>query len=504
MSAKTLGLAFVDFCERVLRVRLTRAQRVVALVGICGIEPRDLTGKEREIAAQLFGPVETIADKARAVLVIVKGARIGGTYIFAGLYSLWRMLTADLSGLAEGEQATALVVAPDLRLARQALRYALGAAKSVPAIAALLVGETSDSFTLRRPDGAAVAFECLPATRGGSALRGRTLVCAVLSEVAFFRDESAVVNDADCFRAVAPRVLPGGLVILESTPWAEAGLLYDEFQRNHGHPETAIAAHAPTILMRPTLRALVERERLRDPQNALREFDAEFLSLLAGVWFAAKAIRDSVDEKSPYPLRTRGRCRRAFCADLGFVRNSSVGCIIVEGETPGRYALAEMLELCPRPNAPLKPSEVCLELMLMADRHQMGPEYGGGLLADGHYLETLREHCPPGFLFELPSGPNGKEQQFVAARSVLHEGRLTLPNNPRLLQQLREVVVRPKPGGGVSIKSPLKRDGSHGDLVSALVGALWALEAARNHPAPPRADYAHIHRVLNGECAIDD
>jgi hypothetical protein len=72
------------------------------------------------------------------VLLLVKGARIGASYIVAALDSLYRALTANLSTLAPGEQATALVVAPDLRLARQVLRYALGAAQGVASIAALV------------------------------------------------------------------------------------------------------------------------------------------------------------------------------------------------------------------------------------------------------------------------------------------------------------------------------------------------------------------------------
>src|SRR5204863_19806 len=83
---------------------------------------------------------------------------------------------------------------------RQGLRYALGAVKESH-LKSLLVAETADSLTLRRPDGRIVTIECLPATRGGSALRGRTLVGVVLDECAFFRDSDYTVNDADIFSA---------------------------------------------------------------------------------------------------------------------------------------------------------------------------------------------------------------------------------------------------------------------------------------------------------------
>ena len=55
-----------------------------------------------------------------------------------------------------------------------------------PSLARMVAAETADSVTIERPDGRRVVIECLPATRGGSAVRGRSLVGAVLDESAFF------------------------------------------------------------------------------------------------------------------------------------------------------------------------------------------------------------------------------------------------------------------------------------------------------------------------------
>jgi hypothetical protein len=82
---------------------------------------------------------------------------------------------------------------------------------------------------------------------------------------------------------------------------------------------------------------------------------------------------------------------------------------------------------------------------------------------------------------------------FVELRTLLHEGRLDLPEHARLRSQLREVLSKPMPGGGTQIVSPKKADGSHGDLVSALSRAAWkALQGngptprPRTRPAPNR------------------
>ena len=60
----------------------------------------------------------------------------------------------------------------------------------------------------------------------------------------------------------------------------------------------------------------------------------------------------------------------------------------------------------------------------------------------------------------------------------MHEGRIKLPKNPRLIRQLKEVVAKPTPGGGLSITSPRRKGAGHGDLVSALVLAIWEAKRA--------------------------
>jgi hypothetical protein len=290
-------MRFVQFCTDVVGVQLTPAQRVLCLVAFDRVEPGQLTGDERELARLLFGNVDTIPAIARDVLAALCGGRSGKTYILAALYLLWRALVADLSRLAPGESGHALAIGPDQRLGRLIVKYALGAANASPHIAPLVGSETVDGFTIHRPDGHTVVIECLPATRGGSALRGRSLVAAVLDECSFFRDESFVVNDAELFRAVAPRVLPSGMVVLCSTAWGGMGLLAEEIERNFGHPVNAIACIAPTVLMRPEMATLVERERRRDPENASREFDCITLADANAAW----AVGDVTAAFGPVP-----------------------------------------------------------------------------------------------------------------------------------------------------------------------------------------------------------
>ncbi len=463
-------IGFVDFVERVLLVTLTPAQRVLCLVAYDGVEPCNLTGADREIARKLFGDVDRIPPEARHVIVVVAGARAGKSYVLCALRLLYLALTTPLETLAPGEVAAALIIAPDLRLARQTLRYISGAAKGTRAIASRVSAESSDSLTLRRESGRSVTIECLPATRGGSAVRGRSLVGAVLDECAFFRDESFVVNDAEVFKAVAPRVMTNGQIVVSSTPFAETGLLFDLFTANHGDPHTCLAAHAPTTLLRDDARtrSMVERERERDPDNALREFDAQFMASGAGLFFDANAIEKAVDRTIALPLTPTFGTIVSAGADFAF-RTDSSALIVVHKSPDGVATVADIIERKPGKGEPLKPSEVVQEFAATLKRH--GANY---LRSDGHYRQAIEEHLYTHALsfVAAPEGATGKLETHTRARALLHEGKVRLPNHPRLLKQMRELISRPTSGGGLSISSPRWRTGGHGDLVSALVLAL--------------------------------
>lgn len=465
------GATFTRFVER-LGVTLTPGQRVIARVAFDGVEPCDLGFADRELAKRIFGDVERIPAEARHVLVAVCGARGGKSYVLVALRMLHQALTVSLATLAPGEHASGIIVAPDLRLARHGLRYVTGAIAKVPELAEMVRAETSETVTIRRPDGV-VTIECLPATRGGSALRGRSLVGAALDEAAFFRDDSYQVNDVEVFKAVAPRVMAGGQVVIASTPWAEAGLLYDFFRANRETPTTAMAAHAPTTLLRDDARTrgLVERERQRDPENASREFDAEFMGSAGGQWFDSSALEAAVVKGRELPVARAGGSVIAMGVDAAFVRDASAGVVV---QRVGRkYVVSDVLELRPERRQALRPSAVAGAWAEMAGRYGLRQMVG-----DGHAREPMREHLEARniVLQSAPEGQSGKVKVYTKARALLHEGRVELPEHSRLARQLREVQGRPTPGGGIQIVSP-RRGGAHGDLVSAFVLALWRADA---------------------------
>lgn len=474
-------ITFLTFCER-LGVKLTPAQRVLAAVSYDGIDPEQLVNRaDREMARTLFGEhVNRIPAGCRAVAVNLCGARGGKSYVLTALRLLHLALTVPLEasstfvGLGPGEDAYALLVAPNLKLARQTYKFVLGAARH-PKISNRIIGKPGkESFILARENGRRVVVECLPATGGGAAVRARYYVGAGLEEFAFFRSEDFEVNDKEIFTAVTPRILPGGQVMVCSTAWARTGLMYELFQKNWSHPETCVTAMAPTVLLNPSKAADVEIERKRDPQNAAREFDCVFMDTDALGFFSHDAIERSIDKKLFLPaVHPPAGSEILVGADLGFRRDSSA-LVVVYKLVTGQYQIAEILELQPQLGEPLKPSFVVEQFAKACKRHECT-----WLMADSHYRETIDEELAKHSLSYVPGpeGAKGKEESHMQVKMLLNAGKLILPNHDKLIRQMKELTSRPTAGGGLSLQSPRRRagdggTGGHGDILSALVLAV--------------------------------
>lgn len=500
-----------------LGVRLTRAQRVICRVAFDGVEPQDLEGDDRELARTIFGDgdVDVIPSAARKVIVAVCGARAGKTYILEALRLLHLALTVPLPMLAPGEVASCPIIQPDKDLAQQALNYIRGALKSRPELAAMvpnrgeLEAGAGESIDVVRPDGARVEIVVRAASARGRTGRGRTLVAAGLGEAAFFRDKDYRVNDEEIYRALTPRVVVGGQTIVSSTPFAQLGLLHELFAANHPNPSVAgltskpvvagkvLALHAPTLLLRdddPNLREIVDAEYQRDPDNALREYGAQFMGAGTSAFFDPVAINAAIVEELELPILPEPNDVVSAGGDTGFAKNSST--LAIAHRRGARYRLAELYERKAAPGTLLKPSEVVFDFADVMARHG-----GKFFMADGHYKASVHEHLeahhrrakelaeerrlPPPVRVSFVDAPALDEAAF-RVNALLREGLVEIPNHPRLLRQLRETLKRPRPGGGFSIVLPKWQTGEHGDLANAFILAVYQAYGFKVPEPPPK------------------
>jgi len=139
--------------------------------------------------------------------------------------------------LTRGEKAVCMLVAPDRRQAGVAFSYIRSMITDTPLLAPLVVGETKETLTLSNQVGIEVH------TASFRRLRGYTVACAVLDELAFFRSDDSSDPDTEIVNALRPSMstVPTSLLLGISSPYSRRGVLYTAWERSPlmGAPDAA-------------------------------------------------------------------------------------------------------------------------------------------------------------------------------------------------------------------------------------------------------------------------
>ena len=475
-----------------LGVTLEPAQRVFWGAGD-GAQRESFSESDRQLFDEIFGGVDVIPTEARAVVSLIKGADVGASYI-GGLRLLYRALFADLSDAAPGEIRPALCVAPDLRTARIPVRAARAAAERDPVIKKLIASKGIDSIVFKRDGGRFSSVECLPASVGGRATRGRRYVEVLFDEACFFRDEATgQVNDVHVYESVVVRCT--GQLWLTSTPWLTTNLAWKLYEENFGNPTTALAARLPTLLVRTSkrVRTMVELARQRDPELAAQEYGCEPLGAGAAQFFGAEELDAALERTRSVQPTPEAGWRGVVGADLGLVRDSSAA-VSVHVNNDGRIVMADAVEFRPKRGTPLKLSDVVPAICRFAGQHG-----AKSILVDHHLLSEASSHCLPGYsLHAVAGGQEHKARRHVRVRTLLKEGRLKIPGAfARVVHQLSEVTAKPTPGGGTVIQYARRR-GSHSDLAAALIVAASGAQFAAVDTRQPEGLRPRVASNLGG------
>ncbi|MEJ7728202.1 MAG: hypothetical protein WKG00_03220 [Polyangiaceae bacterium] len=430
-----------------------------------------------------FGVDELPATRP-SIVIPRTGVRAGKSLI-AALGLLTSILRADFANVRSGELVRALIVAPVLKVSGAPFHHLVGTMKASTVLAPMLVKDGAESCTIRRPDGREVTVQLVAASSGGLNLRSTWLAGVIFDEADFHEDEDGAVNLPDNLRAAMPRLLPGGQAWVPSSPWADTGPYHEMFTEAFGNPGRAVAFHSDSRSMNPTLSLEDEvAERERDPDNAAREYDAIPLSANSSNFFPDEVLVRAIDKGRPMFLEPIPGHRHFAGVDLGFRKNSSALAIARMQGAGVRLAYHE--ERRPELGKPLKPSMVVREFA------EKCLDYGArSMRGDLHYADAAHE-----YLANVKRGDQrisyeewaptmeGQTEAFTAFRTLMAEGRCELPNDARLVTQMKRTTTRPLPGGKIKVILP-KQGQSHGDVLMAVVLACVQAGAAPTRIDPP-------------------
>jgi hypothetical protein len=153
----------------------------------------------------------------------------------------------------------------------------------IPALAALVL--RMDGTTIELKNGVVIEVH----TNSYRAVRGRTLLCVIMDEVSFWRDESYASPDMEVYGAVSPGLarMPGSMLIMISSAHKRTGLIYKKWSRHYGKADDDVLVIRGTTL------------------QFNRSFDASII---------AKALESDPERYNPNTTHNGAMICRAFSA----------------------------------------------------------------------------------------------------------------------------------------------------------------------------------------------
>jgi hypothetical protein len=333
----------------------------------------------------------------------------------------------------------------------------------------MYVLSTSDN-TLDLTNGARIVVS----TNSFRSIRGRSLICAILDEVAFYRSEESANPDKELYDALEPSLarVPGSILIGISSPYRRSGLLYDKWRRSYGKDDPdCLVVQGPTRLFNPDFpQSIIDRRYEEDPEAAASEYGAQFRTDLAD-FVSRQAVEACIEQgcHERAPARAAGTYR-CFIDAAGGSGGDSMTLAIAHLDGSGTDRIPTLDAIRER-KPPFSPSDVVAEFAgLMKFYHisnAVSDKWGGDWVGEAFrkYSITVEPSAEP------------KADIYRELLPLLNAHRCSLLDHPRLIAQLCGLERKVSRGGKDSIDHA--RDG-HDDIANAVGGALvlcggWAL-----------------------------
>jgi hypothetical protein len=442
----------------------------VLLVAAMGEE---LTEEERVVFTALTGREREPPQRVEELLCVI-GRRGGKSRAVA-------TLACYLSGLCQhnlvaGERGVCLCIAPDTGQAAITLEYCAAAFEQSPMLSALVSRRSSDAIELTGN----VSVEVRAASF--RRLRGPTYIAVIADECAFwYSDEFSSNADTEILTSVRPGLATtSGPLILVSSPYARKGEVWETYRRHYGASGDALilVAQGASRDLNPSLpQAVVDRALERDRPAAEAEYLAKFrtdIESFVSYEVAAAAIGGHVEMT---PLADVKKYF-AFCDPAGGSGSDSFTLAIahLEGD---RTIIDVVRERRPPFSPETTIAEFCDLLKSYRVRRVMGDRFAGEFPREQFLKRNIAYRVCD----------RSKSDLYTDLLPLLNSGRITLPKNDRLLNQLVGLERRVSRAGRDSIDHV--RNG-HDDCVNACAGVAFAIAAAHaQRNRVPVAEFGH-------------
>ena len=387
---------------------------------------------------------------SEAVFIVGRG---GGKDSIASLIATTAAINFK-GKLRPGEKAVVMCIACDRDQAGIVFNYIRGYFEQIPALAKLVRNIGSDSIELTNR----VVIEVH--SNSYRAVRGRSILCAIFDEVAFWRSENSAAPDFEVAGAVMPGLgrITGSTLILISSAHKRSGLLYQKWKDYYGKPDDNIlVVKGTTRQFNPTFpAAVITRQLAQDRQLYGAEYLSEWRDDLAS-FIARELIEAAVDPGVLVRPPVEGVVYYVFVDPSGGGPDSFT-MAIAHRDNDGLVVLDLLFERC----GPLNPYAVTEEIVALMKQYRCTTCIG-----DGYAKQWVID----AFAKAGATYTKSKADRSVIYLNVLPlftAGRVRLIDNPRIVAQFAQLERRVYPTRE-TVNHP---QGGHDDVCNAVAGAL--------------------------------
>jgi hypothetical protein len=464
----------VEFVEdrELLGLAISPAQRTL-LKSIYGLP---LDDEELDLFRACTGRATYPAQPFSEVTVIA-GARSGKDSRIAAPIVLYEALFGGHERrVAKGETGTIVLVAQDAKAVGVAFGYIGAYLLRSPVLSGLLDGAPLAS-SLRLRNGLVV--QCFPCTL--RSMRGYSVPCGVLDELAFFRLEGAADSDVEIQASIRRGMIafPATKLVKISTPYLKGGILHADFKRGFGQDDPDLLVwKASSLLMNPTLRAeRLDRERRLDPTRFAREYEAEFAEDLET--FLPSAWIESAIRTGRHELPSQGGCRYVAACDAsgGGPDAFTLAIVHAEGQGAQRRVVHDVMRSWTKPRDGQTDLEGAVQSIAGIVKSYGLSTVAGDRYARGWVREAFKRH---GLRYDDATiRKDGeavyldKSAAYLEAEPLFSQGAIDILDHPMLVRELRNLERTPQSGGRDRVDHPRGLHDDHSNalcLAAALVG----------------------------------
>ena len=410
-----------------------------------------MTGERLEHFTKLAGGRKPPETRVRELWVLA-GRRSAKTHNAAAAAVYLATVGAEMDGLltrlAPGERGVIALLAVDRQQAKVAMSYIRAMLEGSRVLSQMVERINAESIDLT--NGVSIEVH----TNSFRAIRGRTLICCLFDEAAFYRSDNSASPDVEVYRAAVPGLATtGGMVIGFSSPYARRGLLYDKWKKHYGQPGDVLVVQGGTLDFNPTMDRRVIDDALEDDPAAAK---AEWLGMFREdvEAFVSRDVIEAATRPSPLELPfDRGQTYSGFVDPAG--GGADEYCLAI-GHREGERMVIDLLR--GRKGTPADITAEYAELLkgygitrITADR------YAGSWPADEFEKNGVK----------VEASPKPKSDLYVDALAAFNSGRVEIPPDDKLQAQLIGLERRTSRAGRDTIDHP---PGGHDDRANSIAG----------------------------------